>query len=285
MTEPMSSVRAQYNCRLALAWTVGVLLMLHAIRGDCAADPTSRPGAVVHVDFEAKDGVRVYADLYPALQAAGSDDRESAKDGPLILMFHQAASNAAEYGTIAPRLVGAGYSCLAVDQRSGGRRWDRNNRTVLALGRSADFETAYADLEAALRWSVSEGWRGPLLVWGSSYSASLVFRLARDHPEIHAVLAFSPGEYFGPGQPVRGWASSVRVAVFATAGSGRELEDARRIVAAVPHDRKTYYVAERGVHGSSTLIAERNPGGVDENWDAVLEFLGDRRLLAPSALQ
>lgn len=283
MTGPMFSAPRKHSCTVAFAWIVGALPLLLMSGGDCAAEQSLKKPAVVHAGFEAKDGVRVHADLYLASPAGGTDDRESAKDGPLILMFHQAASNAAEYETIAPRLVEAGYSCLAVDQRAGGRRWERNNRTVLALGRSADFEAAYADLEAALQWSVDEGWRGPILAWGSSYSASLVFRLARDHPEIRAVLAFSPGEYFGAGEPVRGWASSVTVAVFATAGSGREVEDARQIVAAVPHGKKIYYEAERGVHGSSTLIVERNPQGVEENWGAVLEFLSDRLLLHPSA--
>ena len=35
-----------------------------------------------------------------------------------------------------------------------------------------------------------------ILVWGSSYSAALVFLLAAEHQdEIKAILAFSPGEY------------------------------------------------------------------------------------------
>ena len=282
MKSLMSSASAHSPGWVVRTLIVGVASLLHSAAGDCAAGESPRPGAAVHLDFEAKDGVRVHADLYPASRP-GTDDPESIKDRPLVLMFHQAASNAGEYETIAPRLVSAGYSCLAVDQRSGGRRWDRNNRTVLGLGRSDDFEAAYADLEAALQWSVDEGWRGPVLVWGSSYSASLVFRLARDHPEIRVVLAFSPGEYFGPGRPVRGWASEVAAAVFATAGNGREVEDARQIVAAVPHGNTTYYVARHGVHGSSTLIAERNPEGVTENWDAVLEFLSARRLLLSRA--
>lgn len=221
-------------------------------------------GAVSHVSFHADDGVEVFADLYHA---------PAGEAGPLILLFHQAGSNAGEYAPIAPRLVALGYSCLAVDQRSGGRRWQRNNRTVLEMGRSADFSAAYADLEAALEWVEAQGWRGPILAWGSSYSAALVFRLAAEHPQLAILLAFSPAEYLGEGAPVRAWASRLSIPMYVTSASGAEVMAARRIVDAAPSIRKSQYVAHVGVHGSSTLREDRNPGGFEENWSALEAFL------------
>lgn len=220
--------------------------------------------AVSQVSFESEDGVEVFADLYPSKEG---------KSGPLVLLFHQAGSNAGEYAPIAPRLVELGFSCLAVDQRSGGRRWDRNNRTVLRLGRSEDFAAAYTDLETALTWAREQGWTGPTLAWGSSYSAALVFRLASEHAEVSAVLAFSPGEYLGEGTPVRDWASKVSVPVYATSAGGREVTATRSIVDALASAYKSQYVAHAGVHGSSTLRADLNPGGYEENWQAVAAFL------------
>lgn len=50
----------------------------------------------------------------------------------MILLFHQAGSSKAEYATISPRLVAAGYSALAIDQRSGGELFG-SNETAAAL--------------------------------------------------------------------------------------------------------------------------------------------------------
>ncbi|HKI83279.1 MAG TPA: alpha/beta fold hydrolase, partial [Candidatus Krumholzibacteria bacterium] len=137
--------------------------------------------------FTAADGVTVYAEVH-WLQ----DDHQ----GPLILLFHQAgASERGEYGPIIPRLLERGFSVLAVDQRSGGDRFGGTNRTVQNLSEQREYSycDAYPDLEAALAWAIEHDEHGPIIAWGSSYSAGLVFRLAAEHPEeLSGVLAFSP---------------------------------------------------------------------------------------------
>jgi dienelactone hydrolase len=222
------------------------------------------PGEPAVVSFEAADGVQVSADLYANPAAARA---------PIVLLFHQAASNAGEYSEIAPRLVELGWNALAVDSRSGGRMWGRTNRTVMRLGRSTDFLTAYADLEAAVAWAKSRGYAPPLAVWGSSYTSALVFRLAAEHPEIGAVLSFSPGEYLGPDEPVRAWAAKVKVPVFVTTATGHEVAVAKRILDASPAALRVQHEPDVGVHGSSTLREDRNPGGTEGNWSAVIAFL------------
>src|SRR6516164_1591408 len=146
------------------------------------------------ISFAASDRVQVFADYY----SAGS------KAKPLILLFHQAGSNRGEYATIAPMLVTLGFNALAIDQRSGGDAWGRTNETVKRLGRSTGYDEALPDLEAALQWAKSSGQIGPIIVWGSSYSAALVFSLAANHQrEIKAILVFSPGEYLHGSSTVR----------------------------------------------------------------------------------
>jgi dienelactone hydrolase len=236
-----------------------------AAGGDGVAAASAReavqPSAVT---FAAADGVEVTADLYG--NAAGTR-------APIVLLFHQAASNAGEYAEIAPRLVALGWNALAVDSRAGGRMWGRTNRTVMRLGRSTDFLTAYADLEAALAWATSRGYAPPLAVWGSSYTSALVFRLAAEHREVGAVMSFSPGEYLGPDEPVRAWAARVDVPVFVTTATGHEVATAKRILDASPSALKVQHVPETGVHGSSTLREDRNPGGTPGNWAALTAFL------------
>ena len=218
------------------------------------------------ISFAASDRVQVFADYY----SAGS------KAKPLILLFHQAGSNRGEYATIGPTLATLGFNALAIDQRSGGNAWGRTNETVKRLGKSTDYDEALPDLEAALQWAKSSGHTGPILVWGSSYSAALVFLLAAKHRrEIRAVLAFSPGEYLRGAATVRKAAALVSIPIFVTSAKDtKEIAVARSILDVSPSAEKTQFVPQiAGVHGSSTLREDQNPAGAEENWAAVKQFL------------
>jgi len=232
------------------------------------ATPPARAGsagieaAAAPMTLTADDGVVVYGVFY-----------RSPNPKAIILLFHQAGSSKDEYASIAPRLVAAGYSALAIDQRSGGNLFGRNE-TAAALRHSADYVDAKRDLEAALSWGRQQNL--PLVLWGSSYSAALVFLVAAAHPDsVRAVVAFSPGEYFDQPTMVREGAARVSAPIYVTSANDRsEIEAARIILAASPAKLKDQYVPRSGgVHGSSTLIADRNPNGADDNWRAVLAFL------------
>jgi pimeloyl-ACP methyl ester carboxylesterase len=218
--------------------------------------------AVTPVNFMADDGLTVSGRYYRA-------------DAPkaLILLFHQANSSKDEYATIAPKLVEQGYSALAIDQRSGGTMFG-TNRTAARMTTPATYGDALHDLDAALSWGRTM--QLPIIVWGSSYSSALVFELAVKHPkDISAILAFSPGEYLGPGNPVAAAAAKTTVPVFvAVSGDPSELAAAKPIFLRVASASKTLYVPANGVHGSSTLIADRNPKGAVANWAKVDAFLG-----------
>ncbi|MBV9522296.1 MAG: alpha/beta hydrolase, partial [Alphaproteobacteria bacterium] len=207
--------------------------LLLAIGWAALAAPNAA-GAADAVSFAASDGVQVFADYY----SAGS------KAKPLILLFHQAGSNRAEYAPIAPMLVARGFNALAIDQRSGGELWGHGNETVRHLGRSVGFNAALLDLEAALDWAKASGQTGPILAWGSSYSAALVFLLAAKHPqEITAVLAFSPGEYLNGSSSVRGAASQLAMPIFATSAKDADEEaQVKAILAAAPSAKKIQFV-------------------------------------------
>jgi len=217
------------------------------------------------VTLTADDGVKVYGDWYKAEHPKA-----------LILLFHQAGSNRGEYSTIAPRLVQEGYSAMAIDQRSGGERFGHVNETVAKLGHSTEFLPAAKDLEAALAWGIAASGGAPVILWGSSYSSSLVFLVAAKHPsQVAAVLSFSPGEYLGGVDTVRKAASLVTVPVFITSAKDPdEVAEARKIFIATASPTKTQFTPSKaGVHGSSTLREDRNPLGAAENWTAVLAFL------------
>ncbi len=192
----------------------------------------------------------------------------------IILLFHQAGSNYTEYATIAPRLVEQGYSALAIDQRAGGDMFKRMNETVKHAGHAGTYLEAEKDLEAALAWGKEQ--HLPVVVWGSSYSSSLVFLLAAQHPgDIKALLSFSPGEYLGTPGMVQAAAAKDTLPIFVTSAKDKEeIDNARAIFSASPSTMKTQFIPQiAGVHGSSTLLVERNPKGNAENWQAVLAFL------------
>ena len=193
--------------------------------------------------------------------------------GGVIVAFHMAGSNAGEYGAIAPRLAKDGFEVIAIDQRSGGTLWGRRNRTAEGAGKAAGYVAALPDLEAALA-SAKAGANGrPVLAWGSSYSSSLTFVLASRHPELAAVLAFSPGEYL-PGVSVKGAAAKVSAPVFVTsAADAGEIAAAKMILAASPAKLKRQYAPKIGVHGSSILRVDKDPKGADAAWGAVEAFL------------
>ena len=223
------------------------------------------------VMLKAADGVAVYGEAWRA------PDRADGRKPPVIVAFHQAGSSHAEYAPIAPRLVAAGFTVLAIDQRSGGDLYGAN-RTVEALGRSSGYEAALPDLEAALAWGRLQAAGAPVIAIGSSYSAALVFLLAAKHPgELAAILAFSPGEYLGGSDTVHRAARQLAIPVLVdSARASDEISAAGSLLAAVPvaAASKLQIVPQAGgIHGASTLRADRNPLGAEENWQGVLAFL------------
>lgn len=236
------------------------LLCLGWVTGVKAATQT------VPVRFKASDGVVVYGNY-----------RAVSPSAPLLLLFHQAGSSKDEYATIAPVLNQNGYSTLAIDQRAGGPLFGVNQTMAHAPHVTRTDPQAYLaalpDLNAALAWAQAHH-RGKIAVWGSSYSSSLVFLLAAKHPEISAVLSFSPDEYFDDTHLVRRAAARLHMPIFVdSAADPQEIAAARSILSAAAAKTKVQYVPVAGVHGSSTLIAARDPRGATQNWKAVLEFL------------
>jgi len=215
----------------------------------------------------AADGVKVHGDVW---RAAGAN-------APIVVAFHQAGSSAAEYAPIAPRLVNAGFTVLAIDQRSGDGAFGGTNRTAAVFGwREQSYDSALPDLEAALAWARAEARGAPIVVWGSSYSAALVFLLAAAHPgDVAAIVAFSPGEYLARKDAVRAAARKVTVPVYIDQSSGKdEIASSAAILKAVKSSDKQQLVSPApSTHGSSMLRDDKNSAGAEAHWQGVLAFL------------
>lgn len=225
-------------------------------------------GVAEAVTLTATDGSKVFGDVW---RAAGARP-------PVIVAFHQAESSAAEYAPIAPRLVQAGFTVLAIDQRSGDGNFGGTNRTVAARGGvTTGYDAALPDLDAALRWARREARGAPVVIWGSSYSASLVFLLAAAHPpgEVAGVVAFSPAEYLHRKGAVAKAAAKVAVPVYIDqASDAEEIASSAAILRALKSaDKQQLVSASPSTHGSSTLRVDSNAGGAEAHWPPLLKFL------------
>ena len=238
-----------------------VFLALVFGAGQCFAAVPDTVG--VPVTLTAADGVAVFGEQW----AVG-------RPRAVVLLFHAADSNHAEYEPIVPLLVKAGFACIAIDQRAGGTMWGVPNLTVEKLGGSRPYLTALPDLEAALAWARTTYPRVPVYAVGSSYSSSLVFLLAQMHPkDVAAIAAFSPGEYFEQTNLVRRTAAQLTLPMFADSAATRdEIEAVRVIFSTSPAIAKYQYVPLEGIHGAATLREDRDPAGFAENRHALMKF-------------
>lgn len=215
----------------------------------------------ITVRTKAADGLKIHADLY-----------ETGKPSdPIVLLFHQARSSRGEYRLIAPRLVKAGFNCLAIDQRVGEGWGGVRNETAAGYGGKKDlgYVDAKPDLERAMAWVRELGFTGKLAIVGSSYSAALVVFLAAENAGIDAVVLFSPGPYLKLKGTIHEAAKWVREPVLVVAPK-REEDQARKVVEALGSDEVDFVILPKGVHGASTLY--RSPQG-ESAWTSFLQFL------------
>lgn len=221
------------------------------------------------VKFPSEDDIEVVADLYST----------HPKSAPFVVLFHQAGWSRGEYLEIAPKLNQMGFNCLAVDLRSGQGVNEVLNQTALNAQRAmkpTQYLDAIPDMLASIKYSKKSLAEGPLLVWGSSYSAALALKLAGDHPDlIEGVLAFSPGEYFSSfGESkefVKTSAQNITDPVFITSARN-EKNNWWPIYESIGSENKVFYLPETsGNHGSRALWDDYPDH--KGYWLAVEEFL------------
>ena len=218
------------------------------------------------ITISSKDGLPITADIYEV--------ENSSK--PTILLFHQAGYSRGEYVEIAPKLNKLGYSCIAIDQRSGREVNGVVNETHLAAkkeNKKTEFVDAIDDLRATIEYALEEFGSKEVILWGSSYSSSLVLILGNEYTEnVSAILSFAPGEYFTyQGKKIEEYASSLSKPVFITSAKN-EYKNWKSIFDKISTDTKTKFLpSDKGYHGSKALW-EKNEGN-EEYWENVIGFL------------
>jgi alpha-beta hydrolase superfamily lysophospholipase len=214
------------------------------------------------VMFHAADGLPVSADLHSVPNSRA-----------FLVLCHRSHFHRGEYVEIAPRLAQLGYDCLAIDQRSGMNVLGRANETC-SRAKERKLATGYVaarpDIEAAVRYTRDRSRGRPIVLVGSSYSASLSLVIASAETPLRAVAAFSPGEHLR-GIAVTDAVAGLSVSTFVTAAQ-KEIPATRELVKRAPRGRVTFHAPRHeGAHGARCLWAKT--AGSGEYWKAFLAFL------------
>lgn len=202
---------------------------------------------------------------------------EISEKSPYILLCHQAGFSRGEYVETIKTFNELGYNCVAIDQRSGKEANGIINETA-ARADSMGLEISYLEAEKDIRSAITlidQISQNDIILLGSSYSASLVLKIAADssfafRDRIKAVVSFSPGEYI-KNYELTPTLSSINSPVFITAAKN-EIEQIEAISQNIPSDKLTLYKPqEESIHGSRALWEETS--GSEACWDALSAFL------------
>lgn len=215
------------------------------------------------IQFKSTDGLEMTAVVYTI-------DSSS----PVIVLCHQARMNDFEYAEIALKLNAMGYNCLALNQRSGGSFEGHENQTTLnaeKAGKPTTFKSALPDIEAGVN-KAFEMWRQPIILWGSSYSATLCLKIAMENDKVRLVVVFSPISEFDDGTSADEYFKSYRDKPIFVTSNEKEAKVLEEAFAALPHNVLTQYIPEtKGTHGSKALWSSDPASG--GYWNAVTKWL------------
>ncbi|MCB9189104.1 MAG: alpha/beta hydrolase [Flavobacteriales bacterium] len=217
---------------------------------------------VKHISFLSKDSLTIYGDIY--------DNGESAVK---ILLCHQAGYSRGAYKQTGIILSKLGFNALAIDQRSGETALNIPNLTYKEAnekGLSTEYMDAKQDIESAIDYLYDYNGEQPIIILGSSYSASLSLLIAKNNPKIKAVVAFSPGEYL-EGITLKDSIDSIQKPVFVTS-SKLEVPQTTQLTSGIDSVYLTHFKPDvEGIHGARALWKETE--GHKEYWNALLKFL------------
>ena len=212
--------------------------------------------------FESKDGLLITADLYLVEDPKG-----------FILLCHRSHCNRGEYRETAPKLNNLGFSCMAIDQRSGMKVFGVVNETkVLAKqkGLATGYLDAKQDIEAAVDFAFELNGNKPIIILGSSYSASLALLISTESDNIKATIAFSPGEYL-KAIKLADEIKSIDKPTFITSAKKEVFEVSELLKFVDTKYAVQFKPTMEGFHGSKTLW--ESVKGYETFWNSIEQFL------------
>jgi len=221
------------------------------------------------ITFYAKDSVIITADTYfLPVRKVGLKNAS-----PMVLLCHQAGFSRGEYLKTAKKLNALGFSCMAIDQRSGKEVNGIVNETAKdadAKGMNVGYKGAKKDVNAAIDYLYNLNGNQPIILVGSSYSASLALWIGSENTKVKAVAVFSPGEYLR-NLNLAETIKTLSIPTFVTS-SKRETEPVEKLMRFVKANYVTHFKPQvRGVHGSRAVW--NTTEGHEDYWNAFKAFM------------
>ena len=214
------------------------------------------------VTFFASDDLKITADLY--LSDSGA---------PYIILFHGEAGSRGEYKEIAPMLLKLGFNCLAVDLRNGKESNFVQNETA-ARAKQSNIPATYSDCEkdisAAVDYVLKTTVNNRCILFGNSFSALPVMKIANRNPKVTAVVVFSP--IYAADDPSKNIPAGFDKLLYA-ACSKREYPYVAELLKDVPPQNLTVFQPSSGdgMHGVQAL-QKANPSS-DEYRLSLMMFI------------
>jgi dienelactone hydrolase len=217
------------------------------------------------VTFKSSDNLTISADFYET-------ETVSKK---WMIMCHQEEYSRGEYKEIAQRMIKLNYNCLAIDLRSGNEVNYVTNETAgeaKSLGKSQTLLSCEIDILSAIEYVLSREKDAEIVLFGSSFSASLCLKMAKERPDIKAVIAFSPGEFFSPQISIKKAISGLSIPIYVGC-TGSEFVYVKELFSNVKPQKLIIFRPEKadGLHGAKTLWWESPTR--NEYWLSLLFFL------------
>jgi pimeloyl-ACP methyl ester carboxylesterase len=133
------------------------------------------------------------------------------------------------------------------------------------------------DIDASIRYIRKFNIK-PVVLFGSSYSASLSLIVAAHNEDVAAVIAFSPGEYFRPEIIVKDAVTGLKQPVFISATS-QEISFVKQMITGIPPENIYFYTPSdgSGEHGAKMLWSSCKSSG--ECWLELMLFFKKIRYL------
>jgi pimeloyl-ACP methyl ester carboxylesterase len=146
------------------------------------------------------------------------------------------------------------------------------NANLDAIGKeiSHSMLDARTDIQAAIHYT-SEYNDHPVVLFGSSYSASLSLMVANKNPRVKAVVAFSPGEFFRPVLTVSDALTGFNKKAF-IAATHAEHEYLGKMLSEIPDQQKTVFTPRHSPGTSGAKALWESSADYPEYWLALLMF-------------
>jgi pimeloyl-ACP methyl ester carboxylesterase len=217
------------------------------------------------ITFQSSDNVTISSDFYET----------EAVSKKWMIMCHQEEYSRGEFKEIAQRMIKLNFNCLAIDMRSGGEVNYVQNETALEaknLGKSQTLLACEIDILSAIEYVKSREKDAEIVLFGSSFSASLCLKIAKERPDIKAVIAFSPGEFFTPQISMKKTLAGISIPIY-VGSTKSEYSYVKEMFENVKPQKLVLFRPEKadGMHGAKTLWWESTTR--NEYWLSLLFFL------------